>query len=249
MKAFIGVAVQFQDACPGLMGTLKPLIDATSNKITPAVNEKGKKISNPKRTIEWNQILESAFHNVKKLLTDADGTVLAPYDPYTQLQIYTDASRLNGYGWIAIQEKDGLRRLIECGSCTITDSNRRNYSVSELELAAVEMALRKMRLMTVGNKNVVVKTDHLPLIGVLKKPLEKIETKRLMKLAEKLQDYSFTLEYIQGAKNEVADALSRNPVSTPEETTEIDNRLMVNLVSDFTGRNVCSMNDLGKWWA
>ena len=56
-----------------------------------------------------------------------------------------------------------------------------------------------------------------------------------MKLAEKLQDYSFTLEYIQGAKNEVADALSRNPVSTPEDATEIDNRLMVNLVSDFTG--------------
>ena len=137
--------------------------------------------------------------------------------------------------------------MIECGSCTISDSSRRNFSVSELELAAVEMALRKMRLMTVGNNNLVIKTDHLPLIGIMKKPLEKIETKRLMKLAEKLQDYSFKLEYIQGAKNEVADALSRNPITDPTgEDINIDNRLMVNLVSEFTGKNFCSMTELKK---
>ena len=45
MKSFIGVAVQFQQACPNLMGTLKPLIDTTSHKETPAVDEKGKKIA------------------------------------------------------------------------------------------------------------------------------------------------------------------------------------------------------------
>ena len=247
MKAFIGVAVQFQDACPGLMGALKPLIETTSYKVTPAKDDKGKKITNPKRKIIWNANLETAFHEVKKLLTNADGTVLSPYDPTKQLQIYTDASRLNGYGWIAVQETNGIRKLIECGSCTISDSNRRNYSVSELELAAVEMALRKMRLMTVGNNNLVIKTDHLPLIGIMKKPLEKIETKRLMKLAEKLQDYTFKLEYIQGARNEVADALSRNPVtSDQDEGGQIDNKLMVNLVSEFTGRNYCSMYALKK---
>merc|ERR1711963_422989 len=246
MKAFIGVAVQFQDACPGLMGALKPLIDTTSNKVTPAKDEKGKKITNPKRKIEWNPNLEKAFHDVKKLLTNADGTVLSPYDPSKQLQIYTDASRLNGYGWIAIQENEGIRKLVECGSCTISDGNRRNFSVSELELAAVEMALRKMRLMTVGNNNIVVRTDHLPLIGILKKPLEKIETKRLMKFAEKLQDYTFHLGFVEGVKNEVADALSRNPIvnTKTDETQPIDNRLMVNLVSEFRGRDVCSMADL-----
>ena len=119
------------------------------------------------------------------------------------------------------------KKLIECGSCTIPDSVKRNFSVSELELAAIEMALRKMRLMTIGNNKIIVKTDHLPLIGILKKPLEKIETKRLMKYAEKLQDYSFCIKYVQGTKNEVADALSRNPVSTPPTTeVEIENRLM-----------------------
>ena len=100
--------------------------------------------------------------------------------------------------------------------------------------------------MTVGNHNIIIKTDHLPLIGILKKPLEKIETKRLMKYAEKLQDYTFSLEFVEGAKNEVADALSRNPVM-PKQNDDVhleDNRLMVNLVSEFRGRNVCSMADL-----
>ena len=139
------------------------------------------------------------------------------------------------------------KKLIECGSCTIPDSVKRNFSVSELELAAIEMALRKMRLLTIGNNKIIVKTDHLPLIGILKKPLEKIETKRLMKYAEKLQDYSFCIEYVQGTKNEVADALSRNPVSTPPTTeVEIENRLMVNLVSEFQGVEVCSMRELKR---
>ena len=107
------------------------------------------------------------------------------------------------------------------------------------------MALRKMRLMTIGNDKIIVKTDHLPLIGILKKPLEKIETKRLMKFAERLQDYSFKIEYVQGIKNEVADALSRNPV-TKQNVVEhnIENRLMVNLISEFQGKEVCSMKQL-----
>ena len=107
------------------------------------------------------------------------------------------------------------------------------------------MALRKMRLMTVANDKIIVKTDHLPLLGILKKPLEKIETKRLMKLAEKLQDYSFKIEYVQGSKNEMADALSRNPVTIQQpEEQYMENRLMVNLVSEFQGGEVCSMKQL-----
>ena len=66
MKAFIGVAVQFQDTCPNLMGTLKPLIDTTSHRVTPMTDETGKKIKNPKREITWNENLEDHFHKVKK---------------------------------------------------------------------------------------------------------------------------------------------------------------------------------------
>ena len=222
MKSFLGLAAQFQDACPNLMGTLKPLIDTTSYKVTPGFDPKtNKRIKNKNRKIDWNPNLEEAFLKAKKLLTDADGKVLRPFDPSLPLLIYTDASRLNGFGWLAIQEHQGIKYLVECGSSTIPEIARRNFSVSELELAAIELALRKMRLITVANPNIIVKTDHMPLIGILKKPLDKIETRRLMKLAEKLQSYTFQIEHISGVKNEVADALSRHPV-TKHEPNDVD---------------------------
>ena len=222
MKSFLGLAAQFQDACPNLMGTLKPLSDTTSYKITPGFDAKtNKKIKNKNRKIDWNPNLEEAFLKAKKLLTDADGQVLKPFDPSLPLLIYTDASRLNGFGWLAVQEHQGVKHLVECGSSTIPEIARRNFSVSELELAAIELALRKMRLITVANPNIIVKTDHMPLIGILKKPLDKIETRRLMKLAEKLQSYSFQIEHISGVKNEVADALSRHPV-TQHDPNDVD---------------------------
>ena len=228
MKSFLGLAAQFQEACPDLMGTLKPLSDTTSFKITPGFNEKGQKIKNHKRQIMWNKPLEESFIKAKKLLTDANGRVLAPFDPSLPLIIYTDASRLQGLGWIAIQEKEGIKHLVECGSATIPDVVKRNFSVSELELSAVETSLRKMRLLTVGNPKVVVKTDHLPLIGILKKPLDKIETRRLMKLAEKLQSYVFQIEYVKGSRNEVADALSRYPIKQDAELDDTAN--VINLI-------------------
>ena len=63
------------------MGVLKSLSDTTSFKVTPGFNEKGQKIKNHKRAIVWNQPLEVAFIKAKKLLTDADGRVLTPFDP------------------------------------------------------------------------------------------------------------------------------------------------------------------------
>ena len=245
MKSFLGLAAQFQEACPDLLGILKPLSDATSFKITPGFDEKGKKIKNHKRAIVWSKPLEEAFVKAKQALTDADGRVLAPFDPALPLIIYTDASRLQGLGWVALQEREGIKRLVECGSATISEAMRRNFSVSELELNAVLTSLRKMRLLTVGNPNVIVRTDHLPLIGILKKPLDKIETRRLMKMAEKLQSYSFQIEYVKGTKNELADALSRYPIKSSQEENDIENEIALNEINEYEGEKL-SIKELEK---
>ena len=219
MKSFVGLAVQFKESCPNLMGILKPLMDTTSTKVTPAIDEKGRKIKNSKRIIEWTPTLEEAFLKTKQALTNADGQVLAQYDPSLPLVIYTDASRLNGYGWVATQTtKEGQKKLIECGSATISESASRNFSVTELELMAIVIALKKMRLMTEGNTQIEVKTDHLPLVGLHSKPLDKMETKRLMKMMEKLSSFTYTVSYINGVRNEIADCLSRYP--RPEKAEE-----------------------------
>ena len=219
VKAFNGLANQFRDACPNLMGILKPLTEATSTKITPNIDAKGRKIKNSKRIIDWTPTLEQAFLHAKQALTNTDGRVLAPYDPNRQLLIYTDAARLSGYGWVAIQKDDkGHPRLIECGSATVSDSASRNFSVTELELQAVLLALQKMRMMTEGNTNILVLTDHQPLEGLHSKPLHKLETKRQLKMMEKLAEFTYKIKYVSGKKNEIADCLSRYPL--PEVAEE-----------------------------
>ena len=228
MKSFVGLAVQFKETCPNLMGILKPLMDTTSTKVTPAIDERGRKIKNSKRFIEWTPTLEEAFIKAKQALTNADGQVLAQYDPSLPLVIYTDASRLNGYGWIATQtDKEGKKKLLECGSASISDVASRNFSVTELELMAILLSLKKMRLLTEGNSNIEIKTDHLPLVGLHKKPLDKMETKRLMKMMEKLSSYVYDVTYISGVKNEIADCLSRYPLQEiTDEEAEMVNTLM-----------------------
>ena len=90
-------------------------------------------------------------------------------------------------------DNKGHNRLIECGSSVISDVAKRTYSISELELGAIEMALRKMRMMTIGNPNIIIKTDHLPLISMMQKPIDKLETSRLTKMMEKIAPFQFKI--------------------------------------------------------
>ena len=244
MKSFVGLAVQFKETCPNLMGILKPLIDTTSTKVTPALDEKGRKVKNEKRMIDWNENLDEAFRRVKKALTDADGQVLAQYNPDKELIIYTDASRLQGYGWLAVQRNDqGQLQLVECGSATIGEAASRNFSVTEIELMAVYLAMKKMRLMTEGNTKITIKTDHQPLVGLHTKPIEKMQTKRLMRMMEKLSMYTYVVEYVPGKNNEVADCLSRYPA---EEKANEEAEL-INMISMLTHENVpITIEDMKK---
>ena len=111
VKSFNGIAIQFKDSCPNLMGALAPLMALTSNKTTPNETADKKPIKNSKRKVEWNEMLDRAFTKVKQLLTNASGNVLAHYDPNLPLQIYTDASRDEGLGWVAIQHQNGVKKL------------------------------------------------------------------------------------------------------------------------------------------
>jgi len=96
-------------------------------------------------------------------------------------------------------------------SLTSTESN---YAQIEKELLLVTFALSKFHIYIYGSK-IIVNNDHLPLVSLMKKPIDKIKNNRLRRLRIKTLPYTFNLEYIPGPKLFISDLLSKNIVHRP----------------------------------
>ena len=86
-------------------------------------------------------------------------------------------------------------------------SAEENYTVHEQELLAIVDACKTWRHLLVGSE-VTVYTDHNPIRYLWDQPdLSKRQARWINFLAE----YDLTIQYVEGTKNVVADAFSRNP--------------------------------------
>ena len=86
------------------------------------------------------------------------------------------------------------------------------YSPTEGEALAVAWALNHAYMFTMGCPNILVSTDHLPLLGIFNdKPLENIKNHRLVRLKEQTMRFDFHTQYNKGKWHRAPDALSRNP--------------------------------------
>ena len=84
---------------------------------------------------------------------------------------------------------------------------------SEGECLAVVYGLQKCKYFLLGCRNLVIATDHKPLVNILNdRYLGDIENKRLMKLKEKTLEFHFTIEHVPGKKHIGPDTMSRYPV-------------------------------------
>ena len=82
------------------------------------------------------------------------------------------------------------------------------YAPIEGELAPIVYALEKSRLFTLGAKNLILVTDHKPLVGLLKSP-ENEHNARILRLRDKIVNYKFLdIWHVPGEKNAGPDALS-----------------------------------------
>ena len=167
-----------------------------------------------KNAYQWLSEHERAFLDLKQQLSSPP--TLQNFDPARDTELDTDASRINGLGFILRQKHGDEWKVITCGSRFITDTERR-YSMVELELLGVVWALHKCRVYLQGMKNFKVITDHRPLESILnKKLLSEIESPRLQRLKEKTLPFgNFRTIWRSGKKHVLADALSRAPVEKP----------------------------------
>ena len=62
-----------------------------------------------------------------------------------------------------------------------------------------------------------VLTDHRPLVGIFRKQLSMLKNNRLMRMREKIIEFTFEVKWVEGKTHYIADALSGAPVFAPEE--------------------------------
>jgi len=118
-------------------------------------------------------------------------------------------------GYALLQQHGEIWKLVDANSRWCTDTETR-YSIVELELAAVEWAMRKCRLYLIGLPNFSLVTDHQALVSILDRyTLDAIESPKLQRLKERLSPFVFDTIWRRGKDHAVPDALSRSPVNDP----------------------------------
>ncbi|XP_066981686.1 uncharacterized protein [Macrobrachium rosenbergii] len=134
----------------------------------------------------------------------------------------TDWSR-DGIGFVILQQYcacasadapfccKGGWRIALCGSRHLSQAEA-GYAAVEGEALAVTWCLKKARLLLLGCPNLLIVTDHRPLVKLLgDRELKDILNPRLFRLKEKTLQYRFQVRYLPGKRNCAADFLSRFP--------------------------------------
>ena len=119
--------------------------------------------------------------------------------------------------------KEGWK-LIYAGS-RFTHETESRYSPTEGEALAVSWSLEHSKMFTLGCNNLIILTDHHPLVGIFgDKELSNINNPRIRNLKEKTLKYNFTIQYNPGKWHRSADACSRNPTKSTNPH-EMENRI------------------------
>jgi len=122
--------------------------------------------------------------------------------------LQTDASGV-GLGAVLLQIFDGVRCPVLFASRSLSDAEKK-YSTIEKECLAIVWAVQKFEFFLYG-QNFVIETDHKPLLFIRD---NKSFNSRITRWSLILQSFSFTVKYIKGTENVLADSLSRGPDSS-----------------------------------
>ena len=202
LRSFFGLVNQLASSTKDIAEVLAPLCPLLSTR-----NE-----------FIWAQPQDEAFKQAKKAFTSAP--ILAYFDTMKETRLHTDVSTL-GSGLCSYRNPLMVNcewQTVQAGSRFLTDAESR-YAVIELECLAVAWAIKKCNIFLAGINHFTVVTDHNPLIPILN--THRLENPRLQCLRTHIMSYNFTAQWLKGAKNEAADALSRHPLQPPDQGDDL----------------------------
>lgn len=184
MRSFFGLCQQ--------VGTFSPKIAAALAPLSPLL----------KKSIawEWTPSHDEAFRAARTEL--AIVPELAFYDPNRPTALHTDASLLNGLGFILKQcGADNKWHMVQAGSRFLRRTESR-YAMIELQFLAASWAMLQCRQFLEGLPTFELITDHRPLVPILNDyALDKLENLRLLRIRLKMSLYLFTTRWVPGKQN------------------------------------------------
>ena len=203
VRMFLGLANYYRKFIKDFSKLARPIINLT---------KKG-------QVFQWTEETQRSFNELKRRLLNAP--ILAHANPKLPYRLTTDASRI-GLGWVLEQKQDGNFRVICYGGKSLTPAQK-NYGISDLEALAVITAIKELDCYLRYQEFVIV-TDHQPLKYMLTNPNP--PPGRWSRWIALLTPYNFTVEYVNGSTNKVADTLSRQPYSeTASEDDDLESYL------------------------
>ncbi|KAK9395445.1 retrotransposon-derived protein PEG10 [Crotalus adamanteus] len=199
LQSFLGFANFYRQFIPSFAEIALPLTELLKTG-------KGGGKPRPGQPLAWTMSCQTAFENLKRLF--AAEPVLKHPCPGEPFVIQADASDV-AVGAVLLQKnKNGILQPCAYTSKKFTESERR-WAIWEKEAFAIRWALLNWRHYLEGSKvPFEVWTDHKNL-EALKTP-RKLSPKQV-RWAQYFNRFNFTLKYIPGGKNFLADALSRLP--------------------------------------
>ena len=218
VRAFLGAVGYYRRFIPGFAGPVATLA----------------KLLKKNERFDWKQEHQTAMDTLKEYMSSTP--VLKPADFKKPFFIVTDASDF-AIGGALLQIHDGREHPIRYWSRTLQPAER-NYHTTEKEALAVVQCMKQFRTYILGSKTVVY-TDHQALKQVLTAPKP---SGRVARWAAALMEYSFDIRHRPGAKNVLADSLSRDP-ALRKVTVEIGDRDIDDLLVDVK-KYLCGHGEL-----
>ncbi|UYV61713.1 K02A2.6-like [Cordylochernes scorpioides] len=196
VQRFLGMVTYLGKFIPNLSDKTAPLRKLISNKS------------------EWKFGGEEndCFEKLKNMVSNAP--ILTFFDPTKPITISSDASQY-GIGTVLMQGG----QAIEYASFSL-NATQRKYAQIEKELLAIVFGCERFQYYIWGN-DVIVETDHKPLLSIVKKPLEKLSPK-LQRMILRLMRFQISLKFTPGKNMFIADHLSRDPLKDEVDTSYLE---------------------------
>ena len=197
MRGWLGSINFIAGHIPQVSRVLKPFF-----KMVGEVGRKRKK----KAPLVWTDELLQLFAGAKEWIAQNYQPVMLP-DPTKPWRMYTDASR-DGMGAALLQVNPATQRWEPVGFYSTLWALPKSYGVRDLELKAIHESVKHWKGYLRFGQPITVYSDHQSLSRTVV-PTTTTTTAPVDHWIGHLSQYNLSIQYVKGAKNVIADSLSR----------------------------------------